>query len=63
MEIIKGDDFRRSLKKGLSGGYFFFGDEDYLKHSYAKEVKKLILDGSFDSRLSLNLFLPLSITI
>lgn len=31
MEIIKGDDFRRAIKKGLSGGYLFFGDEDYLK--------------------------------
>ncbi len=31
MYIIKGDDFRRLMKKGLSGGFLFFGDEDYLK--------------------------------
>lgn len=31
MEIIKEDAFRRQLKQGLSGGYLFFGDEDYMK--------------------------------
>ena len=31
MYIMNNDDFRRELKKGLSGGYLFFGDEDYLK--------------------------------
>ena len=31
MDIIKSDDFRREMKKGLSGGYLFFGEEDYLK--------------------------------
>ena len=31
MYIMNSDDFRRELKKGLSGGYLFFGDEDYLK--------------------------------
>ena len=41
------NEFKQELKN-LHGGYLFFGDEDYLKHSYAKEVKKLILDGSFD---------------
>ena len=34
MEIIKEDAFRKQIKKGLSGGYLFFGDEDYMK-SYA----------------------------
>lgn len=28
---MNSDDFRREIKKGLSGGYLFFGDEDYLK--------------------------------
>ncbi len=28
---MNSEDFRRELKKGLSGGYLFFGDEDYLK--------------------------------
>lgn len=31
MEIIKEDVFRKQLKKGLSGGYLFFGEEDYMK--------------------------------
>ncbi len=31
MDIIKEDAFRKQLKKGLSGGYLFFGEEDYLK--------------------------------
>ena len=31
MELIKEEMFRKQLKKGLCGGYLFFGDEDYLK--------------------------------
>lgn len=31
MELIKEELFRKQIKKGLSGGYLFFGDEDYLK--------------------------------
>ena len=31
MELMKEDVFRKQLKKGLSGGYLFFGEEDYLK--------------------------------
>ena len=31
MELLKEDAFRKQLKKGLSGGYLFFGDEDYMK--------------------------------
>ena len=40
-------EFRQELNS-LSGGYLFYGDEDYLKLSYSKEVKKRVLDGSFD---------------
>ena len=40
-------EFRQELK-ALHGGYLFYGDEDYLKLSYAKEVKKRVLDGTFD---------------
>lgn len=40
-------EFRQELKN-LSGGYLFYGEEDYLKFSYSKEVKKRVLDGSFD---------------
>ncbi len=31
MEMIKEDLFRKQIKKGLSGGYLFFGEEDYMK--------------------------------
>ncbi len=41
------NEFRQELKK-LNGGYLFYGNEDYLKYSYSKEVKRLILDGAFD---------------
>ena len=40
-------EFRQELKD-LKGGYLFYGDEDYLKLSYAKEVQKRVLDGAFD---------------
>ena len=32
MDIIKEDVFRKQIKKGLTGGYLFFGEEDYLKN-------------------------------
>lgn len=31
MNIIKEDAFRKELKKEITGGYLFFGDEDYMK--------------------------------
>lgn len=31
MELVREDEFRKQLKKGVTGGYLFFGDEDYLK--------------------------------
>lgn len=40
-------EFREELKN-LHGGYLFFGGEDYLKYTYSKEVKKNVLDGTFD---------------
>ena len=44
MEIIKEDTFRKQLKKGLSGAYLFFGDEDYLKSFSLKSARNLICD-------------------
>lgn len=40
-------EFRAELKS-LNGGYVLYGDEDYLKFSYSKEVRKNVLDGMFD---------------
>ena len=40
-------EFKAELKS-LSGGYLFFGGEDYLKFMYSKMVQNQILDGTFD---------------
>ncbi len=42
MEIIKEDVFRKQLKKGLSGGYLFYGDEDYLKGHALRAAREAI---------------------
>ena len=42
MNILSSDDFRRELKKGLSGGYFFFGDEDYLKLNSLTSARRTV---------------------
>lgn len=44
MNIIKEDEFRKQLKKGLQGAYLFFGDEDYLKSFSLKSARELICD-------------------
>ncbi len=40
-------EFKEELKNPC-GGYLFFGGEDYLKYTYSKEVRKSVLDGTFD---------------
>ncbi len=42
MDIIKEDGFRKLVKDGLSGGYLFFGDEDYLKAFSLKSAREAI---------------------
>ena len=42
MEIIKEDAFRKQLKKGLSGGYLFFGDEDYMKAYSVSAAREMV---------------------
>ena len=42
MEIIKEDVFRKQLKKGISGGFLFFGEEDYLKNFSVHAVREAI---------------------
>ena len=53
-QIMTTQDFRDKLKMGLSGGYLFFGDEEYLKFHYLKDVRKSVLgedeDGLFRLR-------------
>lgn len=40
-------EFKAEIKS-LSGGYLFYGGEDYLKFTYSKMAEKEILDGTFD---------------
>jgi DNA polymerase III delta subunit len=48
LEIIKDDVFRKQLKKGISGAYMFFGDEDYMKLHTLNAVRESICpDPSF----------------
>ena len=42
-------EFKNEIKKGLAGGYLFYGDEDFLKYKYAIQAKNSILDGVFDA--------------
>ena len=44
MEIIKEDAFRKQIKSGLSGGYLFFGDEDYMKAYSVSAARKSVCD-------------------
>ena len=44
MDIIKEEAFRKQLKKGLSGAYLFFGDEDYLKNFSLKSARNAICE-------------------
>lgn len=46
-ETMTESEFRAELKNP-HGGYLFFGEEDYLKYTYSKEVRKAVTDGAFD---------------
>lgn len=43
MDIIKEDLFRKQLKTGLSGGYLFFGEEDYLKSFSMRSAREAVV--------------------
>ena len=53
LEIIKEDMFRKQLKKGLSGGYLFFGDEDYMKTYSVGAVRQAICEDETFSFLTI----------
>lgn len=40
-------EFKQELKC-LNGGYLLYGEEDYLKYNYSKQVRSAVLDGTFD---------------
>lgn len=48
MEIMKEDVFRKQIKKGLAGGYLFYGEEDYLKlHALRSAREAICADPTF----------------
>ncbi len=48
MDMIKDDVFRKQLKKGISGAFLFFGDEDYMKLHTLNAVRESVCpDPSF----------------
>ena len=42
--ILGEAELKNEIKSGASGGYFFYGDEDYLKSFYAAELVKSVAD-------------------
>ena len=42
MQIISESDFRKSLKGDISGGFFFYGSEDYLKNHALKCAREAV---------------------
>lgn len=44
MDIIREDGFRRAIRDGLSGGYLFFGEEDYLKAHSVRSAREAVCD-------------------
>ena len=44
MEIIKEEVLRKQIKSGLSGGYLFFGDEDYMKAYSVNSARRSVCD-------------------
>ncbi|MBQ7821082.1 MAG: DNA polymerase III subunit delta [Clostridia bacterium] len=50
-KVVPGVDYiKEEIKNGLSGVYFFYGDEDYMKQYYLHEVEKAVVG----DRTSLN---------
>lgn len=47
-------EFKNEIKKGLSGGYLLYGDEEYLKKFYVKEAVKSVV-GDDDAFSAFNL--------
>lgn len=44
MDILKEEGFRKQLKSGLSKGYLFFGEEDYLKAFSVKSARAAVCE-------------------
>ena len=44
---MKETELKSHIKNGASGGYLFFGDEDYMKSKYAVQLKNSVSGGDF----------------
>ncbi|MBQ8415711.1 MAG: hypothetical protein IJX13_02250, partial [Clostridia bacterium] len=42
MELLKEADFKKEIKSAPRSGYFFFGDEDYLKAFALRQAREAI---------------------
>lgn len=42
--VITEAELKNEIKSGVKGGYFFYGEEDYLKSYYAAEFRRAVLD-------------------
>jgi len=52
LTAINSSDFKLELKKGLSGGYLFYGPENYLALHFCREARKLIAPDGLDDDFS-----------
>ncbi len=50
--IILPSDYKRLLMQNISGGYLFFGPENYLASHYTRETRKVVAGGMVDADFS-----------
>ena len=47
-KILTAQELKDEIKFGLGGGYFFIGEEEYMKHYYLTEIRKKVLGNDED---------------
>jgi len=52
LTTIPSSDFKLEIKRGLSGGYLFYGPENYLAAHWCREARKLIAPDGIDADFS-----------
>lgn len=45
LQILKESDFRKELRSAVTGGYLFFGEEDYMKSASLRMARQSVADG------------------
>ena len=46
LTILKEADFRKELKSAPSGGYLFFGEEDYMKSATLRMARQSVAEAA-----------------